>query len=227
MGPPTPSSTLVRARAIVRRVERCNRRDGAVARVERHRFFGNFQEALRPPGAYQATVLANSPLAYWRLNDASTTITDSTANAHNGTATAGVLLNEPSLIATDPANHAIRTIGGDRVVIPGFEKIGAAGYTVEFWVKVHQLPTTCCQNLVGDGDTDNDFFLMNYILGPDQGLVGAIRPHYSFGNSPVSMDSATALQVGNVYHIVTTWDTSVSVNNAVIYINGVADRSAR
>src|SRR6185503_18282235 len=64
----------------------------------------------------------------------------------------------------------------------------------------------------------------NYILGPSQGLTGAIRPHFGPNNTPVSMDSATALQVNNTYHIVTTWDTSQAANNAVIYINGVADR---
>src|SRR5438552_16860731 len=63
---------------------------------------------------------------------------------------------------------------------------------------------------------------MNYINGPQQGLLGAIRQHFGPANSPVSMDSPIALQVENVYHIVTTWDASSAANNAVIYYNGVA-----
>jgi len=152
-----------------------------------------FRKAARRPGAYRDTVLTNQPIAYWRLNDSTTTIVDSTAGAHNGTATAGVLRNQPSLIPTDPANSAVRATGTDRITVPGFEKIGSRGYTVEFWVKPHALPTACCQNLVGDGEASGDYFMMNYILGPNQGLVGAIRPHFGPANSPVSLDGATAM----------------------------------
>jgi hypothetical protein len=183
-----------------------------------------FKKAPRRPASYRDTVMTNNPVAYWRLGDATTTIADSTVNARTGAATAGVLLNQPSLIASDSGNGAVRVGGADRIVVPGFEKIGAAGYSVEYWVKPTSLPTTCCQSLVGDGEAGGDYFMMNYILGPAQGTAGGIRPHFGPGNSPVSMDSVTALQVGNTYHIVTTWDTSQAANNAVIYINGVADR---
>jgi hypothetical protein len=184
-----------------------------------------FRKVIRRPAAYRDTVLANGPLAYWRLNDATTNvIADSTANAHNGAASAAVQLNQASLIPSDPGNAAVRTVGGERITIPGFEKIGANGYTVEFWVKPDSLPAGCCQCLVGDGEAAGDYFLMNYILGPQQGLTGAIRPHFGPANTPVSLDSATALVVNNTYHIVTTWDASSANNNAVIYINGVPNR---
>ena len=95
---------------------------------------------------------ASGPIAYWRLDDTTTTIMDSTANARNGTATAGVQLNQPGLVPSEPSNSAIRVAGADRVLVPGFEKIGTGGYTVEYWVKPNALPTGCCQNLVGDGE---------------------------------------------------------------------------
>lgn len=176
------------------------------------------------PTNYTGAVQASGPIAYWRLDDTTTTIMDSTANARNGTATAGVQLNQPGLVPSEPSNSAIRVAGADRVLVPGFEKIGTGGYTVEYWVKPNALPTGCCQNLVGDGEAAGDYFMMNYILGPQQGVVGAIRPHFGPGNSPVSLNSATALQAGNTYHIVTTWDPTKTSDNAVIYINGVADQ---
>jgi len=182
-----------------------------------------FRKAPLRPTNYVGAVLASQPIAYWRLGDASTTIADSTANNRTGTATAGVQLNQPGLIASDPANGAARFTGTDRVTVNGFEKIGAAGYSVEYWVRPHVLPAGCCQNLVGDGEAAGDYFMMNYILGPAQGLTGAIRPHFGPANSPVSLSGTTGLQVNNTYHIVTTWDTSQAANNAVIYINGVAD----
>jgi hypothetical protein len=182
-----------------------------------------FRKAPSRPTNYLGAVLASQPVAYWRLSDSTTTIADSTANNRNGTATAGVQLNQPGLIASDPANTAARFTGTERVTVNGFEKIGAAGYSVEYWVRPHVLPVGCCQNLVGDGEAAGDYFMMNYILGPAQGLTGAIRPHFGPANSPVSLSGTTALQVNNTYHIVTTWDTSQAANNAVIYINGVAD----
>ncbi len=182
-----------------------------------------FRKAPSRPTNYVGAVLASQPVAYWRLGDSTTTIADSTANNRNGTATAGVQLNQPSLIASDPANAAALFAGTDRVTVNGFEKIGAAGYSVEYWVRPQALPVGCCQNLVGDGEASGDYFMMNYILGPAQGLTGAIRPHFGPANTPVSLSGTTALQVNNTYHIVTTWDTSLAANNAVIYINGVAD----
>src|SRR6185503_14190011 len=134
-------------------------------------------------------------------------------------------LTQPSLIPSDPGNGAVRGTNSERSTINGFEKIGPTGYTVEFWVKPHQLPAGCCQCLVGDGEAAGDYFMMNYMNGPQQGLTGAIRPHFGPGNSPVSMVSVTALQVGNVYHVVTTWNAASSANNAVIYINGAVDRT--
>lgn len=183
-----------------------------------------FGKVPAPPTNYVGAVQASGPIAYWRLNDTTTAIADSTANARNGTATAGVQLGQPSLVPSEPSNNAIRVGASDRVLIPGFEKIGTGGYTVEYWVKPNALPTSCCQNLVGDGEASGDYFMMNYILGPQQGTVGAVRPHFGPGNTPVSLNSASALQAGNTYHIVTTWDPTKTADNAVIYINGVADQ---
>ncbi len=183
-----------------------------------------FRKAPARPTNYVGAVQASAPLSYWRLNDTTASIQDSMPGAHTGAATAGVQLNQPGLIASDAANNAIRVSGTDRIVVPGFEKIGAAGYAVEYWVKPNVLPTGCCQNLVGDGESSGDYYMMNYLLGPPQGLVGAVRPHFGPGNSPVSMDSLSALQAGQTYHIVTTWDTSKATDNAVIFINGVANR---
>ena len=45
---------------------------------------------------------------------------------------------------------------------------------------------------LGDGEASGDYFMMNYILGPNQGVVGAIRPHYGPANSPVSMASVAS-----------------------------------
>ncbi|HEX5176551.1 MAG TPA: lamin tail domain-containing protein, partial [Chthoniobacteraceae bacterium] len=110
--------------------------------------------------------------------------------------------------------------------MPGFEKIGVGGYSVEYWLRMDETPTASGSNLVGDGEADADFFLMNYIGGPMIGQTNKIRPHFSFANSPVFTASNGTLAVGEVYHVVTTWDTATPSGNAKIYINGVLDNSA-
>lgn len=53
-------------------------------------------------GGYAAEVLADSPLAYWRLGDASgTTMTDSSGNSRNGTYVNSPTLGATGLLTTD------------------------------------------------------------------------------------------------------------------------------
>ena len=171
-------------------------------------------------GSYSGEVLADAPVAYWKMDDATASIADSSGNSRMGTATAGVTLGSAPIVGASPASKAITLTGTNRVTVPGFEKIGAQGYTVEFWVKILASPTGF-MNLVGDGESGGDFFMMNYLSA---GRI--IRPHYGFGNSPISLDSNASLAVGQTYHVVTTWDAVNPTNNGIIYFNGVADRTA-
>ncbi|NIP97724.1 MAG: LamG domain-containing protein, partial [Akkermansiaceae bacterium] len=176
---------------------------------------------------YVQAVLDDNPIAYWRLgNDAS----DSSAFARpagsvDGT-TGSVTFGQPSLVPSISGNGAVALSGDSagqrRIVIPGFEKIGPNGHSAEYWVNVSAFPTSCCDNLVGDGEAGGDFWMMNYLIGPGQGDTGAIRPHYSVGNSPVALTTTVpnVLSLDTVYHVVTTWDPNVAVNNGQIWVNG-------
>jgi hypothetical protein len=174
---------------------------------------------------YAATVLADQPRAYWKLDDAGLSVADASGAAHNGVASSGVVRGVTAL-AQGASGAAMSFPGAQRIVVPGFEKIGAAGYSVEYWLRMDDTPTANGSNLVGDGEAGSDFFLMNYIGGPAIGQTNRIRPHFSFANSPVSTVSNATLAVGQVYHVVTTWDTATASNNAKIYINGLLDSSA-
>ena len=170
-------------------------------------------------GGYAAAVAADTPRAYWKLDDPTTVMTDASGNGRTGTATAGVGRGAAALVGDGDASRAITLSGSNRITVPGFEKIGPGGYSAEYWVKVVSAPGGF-MNLVGDGD-GTDFFMMNYLSA---GM--AIRPHYSFANSPVSIDSTGLLAVGQTYHIVTTWSASDAAGNGVIYLNGVPNTTA-
>jgi hypothetical protein len=176
---------------------------------------------------YATTILADNPVAYYHLGESSGSALDSSGGAHDAALDGGTVVRDsPSIVPT--TNDGSATFGGannGRFVAPGFDKIDT-GYSVEYWIRVDTMPTagSCCAPLVGDGEGSGTFFLMNYLLGSGQGTTGDIRPHYSFANSPVSLNSNTALQTGNIYHVVTTWDSTSAVNNGKIYINGVLDK---
>jgi hypothetical protein len=187
---------------------------------------------------YQNAVLADNPVAYYRLGEASNATVANDLAPAGGTNSAAleggtVGFASPSLIGTDPGNGSVTLGPGDgRLTAAAFDKVGT-GYSVEYWVRLNAMPTNCCTPVVSDGDgADGDgFFLMNYIIGPGQGVTGDVRPHYSRVNMPLSSspdDSTQALVNGQTYHVVSTWNAdpnAPATDNATIYINGVLDSS--
>ena len=169
---------------------------------------------------YSEAVLADAPLAYWRLGDAGpTTVADLTSNGHTGTADAGVSFGQPSLAPGDASDASITLTNTQRVTVPGFEKfgVGATGYSVEFWVVLNEPPSGFT-NLVGDGESQGDYFLMAYVQSS-----GRIRAH-ALGAAPTALDSIGSLTVGTARHVVTSWDQATGV--ASIYLDGELDSSA-
>lgn len=178
---------------------------------------------------YSNTVLADSPVAYWRLDQASAANTatnlGSLGAAANGTYTGGSTLGAASLIRSEAGNTAYSVIGANRMTTPGVEKFaGGTGYTAEYWVKLNTTPGNCCYSVLSDGESDGDFFFMNYILGPAQGTPGAVRPHFGLTGNAVSINSASPLVAGQTAHVITTWDKGTGVGS--IYINGKLINSA-
>ena len=172
-----------------------------------------------PNQDYASLVIADQPLAYWRLGEAAgPSALDLTGNGHHGVADAGVAFGETSLVPGE-TDTAVRTSGNDRITVPGFEKFGggSTGYSIEYWITPNSLPTVF-SSIVGDGESGGDFYFMNYLSN-----TGRIRPHYSFANAPVSTDSNAQLLAGQTYHVVTTWDSTTGEAN--IYIDGSLDKS--
>ena len=182
----------------------------------------------RTPTGYEAVVLNDGPVAYWRMDDADgLRVVDASGGGHDGAVdgeTGSVTFGHGSLLAAEPDGKSVSLAGFDRIIVPGFEKIGEGGYSVEYWVRVTKYPEACCDSLVSDGEGGGDFFMMNYLLGPGQGDDGGIRPHFSVANAPVALSTAEpdVLALNVVYHVVTTWDAKdPDNNNGKIYIDGV------
>lgn len=171
-------------------------------------------------GIYSDVIRGDDPVAYWRLGESSTAQTavnaatgpSSVGSAANGTYTAGVGMATASLIANDPDTAiTITNASSDRMATAGFEKKGTGtGYTVEYWTKLLTSPTGF-MNMVGD--RTSSFYLMSYA-----GNQGFIRPHVYTSSGYSSIDSVSKLQVGEIVHVVSTWDAATGWMK--LYLNG-------
>lgn len=181
--------------------------------------------ALSSP--YSDIVVADDPVAYWRLGESSTSDTannaatgsSSVGASADGSYTGGVVMSVPGLLAGD-SDTAIRINSGstDRMATNGFEKFndgsGGTGVSVEFWTRLETVPPADNQyaNLVGDRESGGDFNLMVYA-----GNDGFLRPHVKTSGH-ASRDSAQHLNDGKIHHVVSTWERSTGT--ARLYIDG-------
>lgn len=86
---------------------------------------------------YSATILADTPLAYYRLDEAQPTAADSSGNGHAGTYVqngSGTTNQQPSLINSDPADDSCLFNSGGYVDLTGLPSVGDV-FSFECWVQ--------------------------------------------------------------------------------------------
>jgi len=86
-----------------------------------------------PSGDYRSTVLADQPLAYWRLGEASGTVASDEMRAFNGTYVGNPTLGRPGALQGDP-NTAVAFDGTSQYVdVPYAAGYNPAVFSVETW----------------------------------------------------------------------------------------------
>ncbi len=93
-----------------------------------------------PDGAsdsYATVVLADLPLAYWRLDETAGTIAvDATGNGHSGLYSGAVTLGVPGALAGDPSTAVdFDGTNGMITLASGFDFVGTAAFSLEAWVR--------------------------------------------------------------------------------------------
>jgi hypothetical protein len=87
--------------------------------------------------SYASEVLADSPAAYYRMDEASGLIQDSSGNANHATATAGAgsaTYAEPGAIASDPSSKSILFNPNFRFEVPDHASLDLGdSFTIELW----------------------------------------------------------------------------------------------
>lgn len=167
--------------------------------------------------SYSSEVLADSPLAYYRLGESSgTTMADSSGNGRNGSYVGGPTLGATGLLTGDadtavdfPANAAKHGLIADAAWMDSSQ------ITITALIKADAIPTTYA---IVDRDGNPDRVFQFYVLSNGHVRVIVWNQAGSLGIA----ESSGSIPTGATRHVGFTWDgTTIR-----IYINGAADGTA-
>ncbi len=167
--------------------------------------------------SYSSTVLADSPLAYWRLGEAS----GSNAADASGNGRSGSYLNTPSLgqvgALTGDANSAVGFNGSDEYVnVPYTAALNPSQFTVEAWA----YPTG------GQGTWRSLVSSRDYAPGAARGYILYAGPDNRWqlwtGSGAWNTLLGPAIVLNQWTHLVGTYDGS----SARLYVNGTLAASS-
>lgn len=170
---------------------------------------------------YAATVLADSPVAYWRAGEPSGSVLDSIGSAH-GTVSGTVTRDVTGLIAAASDDGAIQPAASGYVSGALAAPVGNV-FTVEAWLKVPAFgPTSFITFFSTKGTLSNISIGLARATSP-AGFIYRIKGYIYDGAvyDVVAESGDNALVAGQTYHVVwTRAGTSPSSLNK-IYVNGV------
>lgn len=165
--------------------------------------------------AYSAAVLADSPLGYWRLGEASgTTAADSSGNSRSGIYSGGPTLGAAGLVTGDAATSVDLDGSNDQVSVGYASWFDTDFITVEAIVRPDAFGG---ERQIMDRDGTARIFQFRFETDG--------RPNFfpwNSGGTVVGATSSAALSTGTPYHIAGTFDGS----NVRLYVNGSQVASA-
>ena len=165
--------------------------------------------------SYSATVLADSPVSYWRLGENSGTVAADSAGANTASIKSGVTLGTAGAIAND-ANTAM-TFNGTTgyVTAANAANLNFSGdFSIEAWAKPSVL-TGAAQGVLHKGGTSNAS-TWQYRLSVAAG--GQWRGSVYVGSSTISVTSAVTASLTAWSHLVLTR----AGTRLTLYVNGAA-----
>lgn len=174
---------------------------------------------LSTGSGYSAAVLADSPLAYFRLDETSgTTLTDSSGNAHNGTyvsPTLGVTgaTSDGDKAATFNGTSAYAfAAGGGAAWVPTH----ASSWTFECWAKFTSTGFAGLATIRTPSPFADSGITCNITIGRTAGRIGAET--WDWANSGSRVISSANNNDGNWHHVAVTFDQPT--NTLKLYIDG-------
>jgi len=157
--------------------------------------------------------MADTPLGYWRLGEATGTVAMDQRTTHNGTYANNPALSQPGALFRDPATSVGFNGTTQYVEIPTDASLNASRFSVEIWAR----PTG------GAGVYHGVIDSRNYPQGWSVYLAdsGDWEFWVNSGTTMIILDGGAA-PLNSWHHLVGTFDGT----NARLYVNGVAVASA-
>lgn len=175
--------------------------------------------------SYQAEVLADSPLVYYRFSNFRAVVTDSSGNgrtlAQTGTvlSTSGLLISDPAdlgiQITNDPSSNFLELVDSSPVDFPG-----TASFTLECWVEADTADLSGFRRVISWSDdataASNTYgFLYRDVAGTG---LGAWRR--AGGTDTITWWLPPTFS-NAIFHLVLTYDGT----NVHLFVNGVERNS--
>lgn len=167
---------------------------------------------IAPPVNYDAVVLADAPVAYWKLNETSgTAMVDSSGNSRDGTYSGGVTFNQ----RIGNLSGAVRLDGvsGHATVPYGSWMDFTTGWTVECWIQ----PAGFGVGLITRAWTTGQPIQYAIMLRSGSGSTLSGFGGGKYTSSAWDLVSTTANgAIFSVFHVVATFDGTT----IILYVNG-------
>lgn len=172
---------------------------------------------------YAASVLADSPYAYYRLGESSgTSAADSSGNNRNGS-----YVNSPTLsvVGQGTGDTAVTFNGTNQRVLTGLAGFASLGnFSMELVLST--TTTVAGSALIGTTNTGSSTAFSvttnQKASGTTQANTTRILLRDSAGASINADFASSALYSGNYTHLVVTFDSTLGTSGLKVYINGVA-----
>jgi len=169
---------------------------------------------------YASEVLADSPLAYYRLGEASgTTMGDSSGNGRDGAYNNPPVLGAAGLLVGDSNTAADFNGSDDYANVVGGAWVDVTTVSIEAWAKRDGTPPS--QYVIVNRDDGN--FTGSNMRHWSLAINSANKATFAFwasdGGATQVVTSTTTLSDGVAYHLVGTYDGSVGR----LYVNGVQE----
>jgi hypothetical protein len=162
--------------------------------------------------SYDSTILADSPVLFWKLNETSGTVaTDASGNSYNGTYTGSYT---QAVTGIGDGETGVNFTGGGINGPAGNPNLGAGNMSVELWFNASTLGSYAA---LWDSGTSNSAraYSIQVNGGSSTGVWLAFgKP--GGGGAQVALSSG--ITTTNLYHIVATSTGST----AIIYLNGAS-----
>lgn len=161
---------------------------------------------------YRSTVLADSPLVYWRLGETSgTTATDASGNARHGTYSGSPTLGVTGALIGD-TNTAVTFDGVDDQVSVA-DTTDLTAYTAEAWVKTTNSAAGELDVAARLGSAGTSRIFLLYVgAGKASGIF------YNSTGTQLNLSSPGSIADGNWHHIAMAYTAGTSTGR--LYLDG-------